>query len=199
MNKSSIRQIYKQKRFELTKNQVEEDSKAIANNFIKNLLPKINNFSEKKLSFYVAANNEVDPIFIIEHCEKLGNVIALPKLKSSGLVLDFKSYKIGDKLINNNIYPKLLEPEDSNQNIIPDIIFVPLIAFDKKCHRIGMGGGFYDATITNLRANSKENGSKPIFIGLGYDWQNCPEIDTGEWDQSLDFIISSSNIVSSKQ
>ncbi len=195
MNKSAIRQIYKQRRLELNTQQAKEESKIIANNFIKNLLPKISDFSNKKLAFYIAANNEVDPIFILEHCQKLGNIIALPKIIPDRLVLDFKTYKLGDKLISNKVYPKLFEPEESEANIIPDIIFVPLIAFDKNCSRIGVGGGFYDATINDMR----ENNSKKTFIGLGYEWQNYPKIPSEKWDQSLDFIVSKNNILPSKQ
>lgn len=195
MNKSTIRQIYKQKRLELTKQEVQEESKIIADNFITNLLPKIPDFSKKKLAFYVATNNEVDPIFILEHCQKLGNIITMPKIIPKQLMLDFKTYKIGDKLINNKLYPKLLEPEESKQNIVPDIIFVPLVAFDKNCSRVGMGGGFYDATINYFRHKN----SQKIFIGLGYEWQNCSEISPEKQDQSLDFIVSKNSIPSCKQ
>ena len=191
MNKSAIRQIYIQKRLELTPRQVQESSLKIANNFSKNLLPKISNFASKKLAFYVAANNEVDPIFIIKHCQKLGNIISLPKIANNSLILDFKEYKIGDKLVNNKIYTKLLEPDDQKNDIIPDIIFVPLVAFDKKCGRIGMGGGFYDATINYFRQKNK----KQIFIGLGYIWQNQQEIYQEKWDETIDFIVSENEVM----
>ncbi len=192
MNKTAIRQIYKQKRLELTPEQVQGESKLIANNFITNLLPKIRDFPSKKLAFYIATNNEVDPIFIIQHCQKLGNITALPKIVPNQPALDFKLYNIGDKLIPNIIYPNLLEPEEQNQNIIADIVFVPLLAFDKNCNRIGMGGGFYDATISY----SKKHNRQQIFIGLGYDWQNCPEISPDKWDETLDYIIFKNNIIS---
>lgn len=192
MNKSEIKKIYKQKRLELTTLQVQEKSKIISDNFIKNLLPKIPDFSNKKLAFYVSANNEVDPIFIMKHCQQLGNIIALPKIVPNSLVLNFKSYKIGDKLIANNLYPKLFEPEEQKQNIIPDIIFVPLVAFDKHCNRLGMGGGFYDSTINNFK---KEKPNK-TFIGIAYDWQNFPEIPQEILDQNLNYVVCENNIIS---
>ena len=190
MDKSTIRRIYQQTRNELTPSQVKSSSVKLANNFIKNLLPKIDNFSGQKLAFYVAANNEVDPTPIIKHCQKLGNIISLPKIVDNSLVLDFKEYKIGDTLINNPIFSKLLEPQEQKYSIVPDIIFVPLIAFDKNCNRVGMGGGFYDATINYFKCNQ----SPQIFIGLGYDWQNCQKIDVDKWDKSLDFIVSDGDI-----
>ncbi|MFT6077820.1 MAG: 5-formyltetrahydrofolate cyclo-ligase [Myxococcota bacterium] len=195
MNKSIIRKIYKQKRLELTKKEMQEKSLKISDNFIKNLLPKITDFGNKKLAFYKSANNEADPVFIIQHCQKLGNIISLPKIKTSSLVLDFKSYQIDDELVKNENYQNLLEPKNSEPNIVPDIIFVPLVAFDKNCHRIGMGGGFYDASIDH----SRKNNPTQIFIGIGYDMQNCEGIKAEEWDQSLDFIISESKLVPYKQ
>jgi len=195
MNKSEIRQIYKQKRLALTTNEIQKKSKTIADNFIKNLLPKISDFSNKKLAFYVAANNEVDPIFIIKHCQDLGNIISLPKITSPSLILDFKSYQIGNKLSPNKIYPKLLEPEERSKAVAADIIFVPLVAFDKNCNRIGMGGGFYDATINYY----KNQNPYKTFIGLAYDWQNFSEIPQEILDQKLDYIICEKNIISPSQ
>jgi 5-formyltetrahydrofolate cyclo-ligase len=198
MNKSEIRQIYKEKRLSLSPNKVAEESEMIANNFIQNLLPKIKNFSDKKLAFYVAANNEVDPIFILQHCQKLGNIISLPKIIPNLLELEFRTYKTGDELVRNEVYTKILEPKNLQPNIIPDIIFVPLIAFDKNCARIGMGGGFYDATIKNFRKNSSKNSEK-IFIGLGFDWQNYPKIPSENIDQSLNFVVCVHNVFSCSQ
>ncbi|MFT7099186.1 MAG: 5-formyltetrahydrofolate cyclo-ligase [Rickettsiales bacterium] len=195
MNKSIIRKIYKQRRLDLRSDEVQKKSSKIANNFIKNLLPKITDFEKKTLAFYFPTNNEVDTIFLIQHCQKLGNEISLPKIKPSSLVLEFKSHKIGDNLVYNKTYSKILEPKDSKPNIVPDIIFMPLVAFDNNCHRIGMGGGFYDAYIKH----SRHQNTKKIFIGLAYDMQNCEEIKPDKWDQSLDFIVSENIIVPYKQ
>lgn len=190
MNKSEIRNFHKQQRRQLTKELVRQKSQIIANNFVNNLLPKINNFSEKKLAFYSPINNEVDPIFIIKHCPD--NIISLPKIISNQKHFHFKRYQNTDQLIKNSSYGQVPEPTASNKDIIPDIVFVPLVAFDKNCHRIGMGGGFYDATINYFRDKS----IKQIFIGLAFDQQFCKKITSDEWDQALDFIVSETNIFS---
>ncbi|MCE3254804.1 MAG: 5-formyltetrahydrofolate cyclo-ligase [Rickettsiaceae bacterium] len=195
MNKSTIRKAYKQKRLALTAKQVESYSKEIADNFIQNLLPKIDNFPTQKLAFYMPANKEVDPYFIIEHCQNLGNIIAMPRIIPDSLVLDFKRYKAGDDLVKNYLYPQILEPKETSETIIPDIIFVPLVAFDANCNRIGMGKGFYDSTINNFRKTNQ----KKIFIGLGYDWQNHDNIDVESNDEYLNFVISQNNIFSRSQ
>jgi 5-formyltetrahydrofolate cyclo-ligase len=195
MSNSTLRKLYKQKRLELSQYEVNNNSSKISDNFIKHLLPKISNFTSKKIAFYVAIKNEVDPILIIQHCQKLGNIICLPKTNENSLILNFKEYKIGDKLIKNKIYQKLLEPEIYKKNIIPDIIFVPLVAFDNHCNRIGMGGGFYDATINYLR----QKNHSPIFIGIGYNWQNCQKITKEQWDKTLDIIVSENCLLQHNQ
>jgi 5-formyltetrahydrofolate cyclo-ligase len=195
MNKSAIRQIYIAKRLALEAKEVQEKSQMVANNFIKNLLPRIVDFADKKLAFYVAANNEIDPIFIVNHCQNLGNIISLPKIIPGQLILNFKLYENGDELIPNSIYPKLLEPLKQSEDIIPDIIFMPLTAFDKNRNRVGMGGGFYDATIMNL----KKQNHRLALIGLAYAWQEFPEIPSEILDEKLDYIISENQIISRNQ
>ena len=191
MEKSEIRKIYIAKRLKLTPIEVEEKSQSIANNFIKNLLPKIDNFKNKKLGFYVAINNEVDPSLIISFCKNVGNILSLPKTSSLNRVLSFREYKLFDGLVKNNKYPKLLEPEESKNTIIPDIVFTPLVAFDADCNRIGMGGGFYDATISNY----KEKHPKTIFIGLAYDQQQYPIIPKENLDMNLNFVVTENFII----
>ncbi len=191
MDKSEIRKIFKKKRDGFSLDYVSTHSDLIAKNFSKNF-PNILN---QKLAFYLAVGNEVNPKFIIKNLKEGSNIIALPKIKINEKILSFKEYKDGDELEKNVFYPKLLEPKSSNIDLIPDIIFVPLVACDMECNRVGMGGGFYDATIGNFRINNK----KIKFIGLAYDMQICDKINNDEWDQKLDFIVSETRIFFCKQ
>lgn len=68
----------------------------------------------------------------------------LPKITNAGIV--FIKYKFGDELLSNSNYPLVLEPE-SNEVVVPDMMFVPGIAFDVKGYRLGRGRGFYDKYI----------------------------------------------------
>ena len=191
MDKLEIRKAYKKSRLKLDKAQIEIKSKLIAENFIQNLLPKITDFKNKKLAFYFAEGNESDPIHLIKYCQNLGNVCSLPKIQNNSKILEFKTYKVGDELIANCKYSKLLEPQTAKDTIIPDIIFAPLVAFDDNLNRLGTGGGFYDTTITHL----KEQNPELLFIGIAFEMQKCANINTDTWDKKLDFLITEERIL----
>lgn len=194
MEKSNLRKLFKSKRLVLSQKQVDSYSKLIAQNFSKNLLPKITNFSQKKIAFYLPANNEVNPSFILNEVSKT-NLIALPRIALDTKVLEFRKYLIGDKLERNSLYKNLFEPQKTSEYLVPDLVFTPLLAFDYNCNRLGMGGGFYDSTISFFRSR----GVPVIFIGLAYQIQQYKKIPVDDNDQALDFIVSDNEIFSSQQ
>ena len=69
-----------------------------------------------------------------------------------------------------------------------DLVITPLLAFDKKCNRMGMGGGYYDRTFSFLRY--RKHWKKPRMIGVGYEFQKQKQIMTESWDVSMDKIIT---------
>ena len=70
-----------------------------------------------------------------------------------------------------------------------DVVLLPLVAFDLKGNRLGMGGGFYDATFSHLRANK----NRPTFIGLAYELQKLESLPSDSWDLPLDGVCTESN------
>ncbi len=103
----------------------------------------------------------------------------------------FKQYKLGEELENNNKYKKILEPKSTNLTIDPEIVFTPLVACDKNGKRIGMGGGFYDKKIAQIKKKSQNI----TLIGLAYDFQILTNINSENFDQSLDFIVFEDGII----
>ena len=82
-------------------------------------------------------------------------------------------------------------PEPSMGKIVyPDIILVPLVAFDKKLNRLGYGAGYYDRLIQSLKKKKKI-----ITIGLAFDFQELFSIPVSKYDQKLDYIITNKNIL----
>ena len=67
-----------------------------------------------------------------------------------------------------------------------ELVLLPLVAFDKKGHRLGMGGGFYDATFAHL----KEKKNRPLFIGLAYESQRVDSLPGDPWDLPLDGVCT---------
>ncbi|MBT9613563.1 MAG: 5-formyltetrahydrofolate cyclo-ligase [Burkholderiales bacterium] len=69
-----------------------------------------------------------------------------------------------------------------------DVLFMPLVAFDSEGNRLGMGGGFYDASLTYLR--SRRAYRKPKLIGVAYDFQHVESLPYEPWDVTLDAVLT---------
>jgi len=196
--KSQLRESFKLLRSQLSQDDVIKRSIAINKNFIENLLPKIYQKNYKKIfSLYVASGNEVKTDLIAEHFKKNEISFSYPKIIKKDHHLDF--ILNDEKLVNQGfvascIYPKIYELNDGKK-VFPDILIIPLLAFDSNLARLGMGGGFYDRTIEFLKI--KHN---IITIGLAYNFQLCDSLlATSKHDQSLDFIASEDYIISAKR
>ena len=96
--------------------------------------------------------------------------------------MDFFYWSTKDPLVIN----KYGIPEPiSNKVKYPDILLVPLVAYDKNLNRIGYGGGFYDRYIKKIKKNKKI-----ITIGLAYSFQKVKKIPVNKYDIKLDFIVT---------
>lgn len=190
--KSEIRKIFKEKRAAMNVQEVMEKSKKINQNFIDNLLPKIYAKNSGKIfSVYKASGNEASCDLIIEHFKKNKIDFAYPKIVAKDSALEFVLADAQQKFAENKLYKNIFEPIDGKK-ISPDILIIPLLAFDEKLTRLGMGGGFYDRTIEFLKSKKEI-----LTIGLGYNWQLSLQILQKEnTDETLDFIVSEQDILS---
>jgi len=153
-------------------------------NDILNIIKKYK-IKKKTIGGYYAYNYEIDPIKILEKFEKRKYEISLPKIKKNSQ-MNFFNWSVKEPLeINNYGIP---EPT-SNKVIYPNILLVPLVAFDKYRHRIGYGGGFYDRYINKLKKKKKI-----ITIGLAYHFQKVKKIPINKFDIQLDHIVTSKKI-----
>ena len=135
----------------------------------------------KIIGGYYPYNYEVDTIKILEKFEKLNFQISLPKIKKNSQ-MNFYSWSIQDPLTIN----KYGIPEPTSDKIVyPNILLVPLVAFDKHFNRIGYGGGFYDRYIKKIKKNKKI-----ITIGLGFTFQKIKKIPINRYDIKLDFVVT---------
>ena len=135
----------------------------------------------KVLGGYYPYNYEVDTTQLLEKLEKNNYLISLPKIKKN-FQMDFFEWSTKDPLTINNYGI----PEPISNNIkYPDILLVPLVAFDKNLNRIGYGGGFYDRYINKIKKVKKITS-----IGLAYSFQQVEKILINKYDIQLDFIIT---------
>ncbi len=146
----------------------------------------LNKLQEKKvqgkiIGGYYPYNYEIDILQILEKFEKKKFNITLPKIKKNSQ-MDFFQWSMNDPLAIN----KFGIPEPISEKIkYPDVLLVPLLAFDKNFNRIGYGGGFYDRYIAKIRKRKKI-----LTIGFAYSFQKVKKIPTNNYDIKLDFIIT---------
>lgn len=193
MQKSEIRKKFQEQRKAMTVLDVKLASQLINQNFLFNLFPSL--YTNKAIfSLYLSANNEVETTITANFFKKNNIKFAYPRIVTKDTPLEFIQYAEEQKFCNNNIYKNILEPT-SGARIIPNILIIPLVAFDDKLYRIGMGGGFFDRTITDLR----QNNNKITTIGFAYDYQRFKGfLPMEKTDRSLDFIVSETEVLRPK-
>ena len=175
MNKSQIRKkILKIRKKNSFKN-LRIDSKKIFK------ILKKKNIKGKILGGYYSFNYEVDVLRILEDFEKYNYNIVLPKIKKN-FKMDFFDWSCNEPLFVNEY--GIPEPI-SNKIKFPDILLVPVVAYDKNLNRVGYGGGFYDRYIKAIKKYKKV-----ITIGLAYSFQKVNKIPVNENDMKLDIIVT---------
>ena len=132
---------------------------------------------------YWPKGKEFDCRPVLDELLKMGCVCALPIVQEESRILKFASWKDGEELKEGPF--KIMRPIHEDY-IEPDLLIVPMLAFDRHGYRLGYGGGYYDATIFELRSKKSI-----ISVGMGYAQQavlfNLP---TEDHDQAMDWIIT---------
>ena len=163
-----------------------------ANKFNFNIIFKLirKHFSKKKIIIagYYPSYYEVDILNFLEKASKKKFRIVLPVIKSSN-AMSFKSWIFKEPLYVNKF--GMLEPKDSSKNIIPDLIMVPLVAFDSHLNRIGYGKGYYDRSLRKIRKINKNM----ISLGVAYSFQKSTQIPINNNDFRLDYIFTEKGII----
>jgi 5-formyltetrahydrofolate cyclo-ligase len=135
------------------------------------------------VSGFHAIGEEISPLPLLLRLAEKGHELCLPVMTGKGEPLLFKSWTPGDAM--NEAVWGIREPLASARVLEPDVLLVPLLAFDARGNRLGYGGGFYDRTIARLR------GLKPVVsIGLAFDEQRVDEVPHGGHDQRLDWVLT---------
>jgi 5-formyltetrahydrofolate cyclo-ligase len=153
---------------------------------------KIFKFLKKKkirnkiIGGYYPYNYEIDTLDILNKLEKKNYLISLPKIDKKNK-MNFYQWSFKDPL-SINIYG-IPEPI-SKKKIDPEILLVPLVAYDGELNRLGYGGGFYDRYISGIQHHKKI-----IKIGLGFSFQKINKLPTNQYDKKLDYIITEKNFI----
>ena len=108
--------------------------------------------------------------------------------------MNFKKWILFDKLINGPF--GTMEPPKTQTSILPQILVVPMLSFDKELYRLGYGGGYYDKSIKFLKKHFKKERKFFITIGLAYSIQEEKKIPKEKHDMKLDYIITEKEVLS---
>ena len=155
----------------------------IISNHFNNWFENQNNI--KNLAFYYPINTEVDPSPILRLLKKRNLNYCLPVVQNLNSPLIFREWRDNAKLIVSNFGAKI--PSEGNL-LIPDLILIPLLAYDDYGSRLGYGGGFYDRTIFSF----KKNLEKKIFtLGLAFSCQKYfGKLPTEKNDEKIDSVLT---------
>ena len=151
----------------------------------------------RRIAIYLPNDGEIDPSALIQQANAYGKACFLPVIRPlKKKRLHFVRYRPTTPLVKNRY--GIQEPQLSTPSITPlwtlDIIFVPLVAFDRFGTRLGMGGGYYDRTLADtVRTN------KPRLIGLAHSCQEVDRLERSAWDVPMDLIATEKELIVAKQ
>ena len=140
------------------------------------------------IAAYLPIRSELSPLPLIESLAADGFVTAMPVTPEPGNPLLFRAWTPGAPLVDGPYNTK--QPPSNAAEMIPSVILSPLLAFDSSCWRLGYGGGFYDRTLSGLRAA----GRHIVALGIAYDGQLVDKVPTGPYDMRLEGVLTPSGL-----
>jgi 5-formyltetrahydrofolate cyclo-ligase len=136
---------------------------------------------------YYPIGSEADILPVYQHMAKFNKPMGLPRIEGEGLSLH--RWQPGDTLESGPLGTH--QPAADAPALHPEVLLVPLLAFDAAGNRLGYGGGYYDRLIGRLRASEQ---SSPLVIGVAYCAQESDILPAEEHDQKLDGILTETGV-----
>jgi 5-formyltetrahydrofolate cyclo-ligase len=137
---------------------------------------------------YAPIRSEIDPWPLMQTLGRQGAQLALPVIVARELPLVFRAWSSSDKLQRGPL--GILEPLSNAAELVPDILLVPLAAFDRSGHRIGYGAGHYDRTLAPLRALKQITA-----FGVAFAAQEIPAVSASSHDARLDLVLTENETI----
>jgi 5-formyltetrahydrofolate cyclo-ligase len=132
------------------------------------------------VSFYWPMGDEADPRALAARLAARGHALALPVVVKKNSPLVFRRWREGDALVVHGF--GMHEPASDAPVTRPDVLLVPLLAFDARGHRLGYGGGFYDRTLASFETK--------LAIGVAYAGQEVDALPALPHDHPLDMVVT---------
>lgn len=153
----------------------------------------------RRIGAYRSVKGEIDPSPLLALAHTGRKQCFLPVLQPRpGRRLWFLPYRPGDPLVNNRF--GIPEPGVRSRDIrLPwalDLLLVPLVGFDARCNRLGMGGGYYDRSLSYL--HRRRRWRRPLLVGIAHECQRVETLATNPWDVPLDLVVTEARIYARK-
>jgi 5-formyltetrahydrofolate cyclo-ligase len=140
------------------------------------------------VSGFMPLKTEINPLPLMRNLAGAGARLALPVIDGRGKPLIMRAFAFGDAL--NSGQWGIREPKPEAEEVAPDILLVPLLAFDRKGNRIGYGAGYYDMTIAKFRTLKRA-----VACGICYAAQEIAAVPATERDARLDLVLTEHEVI----
>lgn len=142
----------------------------------------------RRIGFYLPQHGEFDVTLLMNQALWMRRECCLPILPACGRVMRFGRLHASTRMKPNRYgipEPMDAQPRSARQL---DLLLMPLVGFDSAGHRLGMGGGYYDATLAFLR--HRRHWRKPRLLGVAYECQKVAALPHDPWDMPLDAVLT---------
>jgi 5-formyltetrahydrofolate cyclo-ligase len=176
--KTVLRSALRQRRQSLNSSAQQDAAKALVRSVLALACWK----SAQRIAVYHARDGEIDTLPLVDMARKAAKQLFLPVLRSDDS-LSFARWDSNDTPSINRY--QIPEPPDAAERCPAselDIIFLPVVGWDARGGRLGMGGGYYDRTLSGI--------SGPVLVGLAHECQQVEEIPAEQWDIALDYVAT---------
>ena len=147
----------------------------------------------ERVGAYQAFDSEADPVGLMTSAIEQGKQVYVPVVVGKAKPLRFAPWHPELEMKPNRF--GIDEPANTTNWIDAqelDFVVTPLVAFDEKCNRIGVGGGFYDRTFEFL--NEPGNQKSVMLVGFAFELQKLDAIEPQPWDVRLDAVVTQSSV-----
>jgi 5-formyltetrahydrofolate cyclo-ligase len=149
--------------------------------------------TDARVAGYWASHGELPLNLVIPPLAARGQQFLLPVL-GKHRHLRFAPWQAGDAVQPNRYgIPEPVDPPELFEPFQLDLVFVPLLGFDRRGHRLGHGGGYYDRSFAFL--NEQVRPTEPLLVGIAYAFQELPRVENEAWDVPLDFIATERELI----
>lgn len=140
-----------------------------------------------RLGFYYPINFEIDIVKVISKIKIKNLKVYLPVVEKKNL-MSFREWKSSEPFYVNRF--GILEPNKNNKKVKPQMVIVPLVAYDQNKNRLGYGRGFYDRFLNKI-----SNQKKVLSLGMAFSFQRVKKIPTEKHDKKLDYILTEKSLI----